>query len=332
VEAIDPKYKWPVAYQLNAAVEQQMPWGISLQTAYVGNFVRHVPDGIDGNNPVYAPGATSTQTSITARRPYNDNGALGQVILITSGQTANYNSLQVSAHKSLTSHLLLNGYYVWSHSLWSANSSAIGISTAQNYSALKEERGPSDNDKRNTSSISGVYKIDYYRGESVLAKNLANGWKVSAISFFNSGTPFNITTGSDKNLDGYNNDRPNLVPTVPIVLDKHRNRFTIANSGWFNQAAFTPNGPGLGIGPGGADGNVPRDFVVGPGFKDIDMAVERDFVLPHGTGFEFRAEATNAFNLVSLNNPTGTLSSGNFGKITAAAPNRIFQFGGRITF
>ncbi|WP_160114956.1 TonB-dependent receptor [Bryocella elongata] len=333
VEAIDPKYKWPVAYQVNAAVEQQMPWGISLQTAYVGNFVRHVADGIDANNPVYAAGASSSQTSITARRPYNDNGALGQVILITSGQTANYNSLQVSAHKSLTSHFLINGYYVWSHSLWSANSSAIGISTAQNYSALNEERGPSDNDKRNTSSISGVYKIDYYRGDSLMMKNLANGWKLSAISFFNSGTPFNLTTGSDKNLDGYNNDRPNLVPGVtPITLDKHRNRFVIANTGWFNQAAFTANGPGLGIGPGGADGNVPRDFLVGPGFKDIDLAVERDFVLPKGMGFEFRAEATNAFNLVSLNNPTGTLSSGNFGKITAAAPNRIFQFGGRITF
>jgi hypothetical protein len=36
--------------------------------------------------------------------------------------------------------------------------------------------------------------------------------------------------------------------------------------------------------------------------------------------------------MVSLNNPTATLSSGNFSKITAAAPNRILQFGGRITF
>ena len=335
VEAIQPSYKWPVAYQLNAAVEQQMPAGISLQVAYVGNFVRHVPDGIDANNPVYTTGASSSQTSITARRPYNDNGALGQVILITSGQTANYNSLQVSAHKSLTSQLLLNGYYVWSHSIWSANSSAIGISTAQNYSALNEERGPSDNDRRNASSISGVYTIDYYHGQSFIAKALSNGWKVSAISFFNSGSPFNLTTGSDKNLDGYNNDRPNLVPSVnPISLDKHRNRFVIANTGWFNQAAFTANGAGLpgGIGPGGADGNTPRDFLVGPGFRDIDMAVERDFTLYRETSFQFRAEATNAFNFVSLNNPTGTLSSGNFGKITSAAPNRIFQFGGRLVF
>ncbi len=342
VEAITPGYKWPVSYQLNAAIEQQMPWGISLQTAYVGNFVRHVPDGIDANNPVYAPGASSSQTSITARRPYNDNGALGQVILITSGQTANYNSLQVSAHKALTNHLLLNGFYVWSHSIWSANSSAIGIATAQNFSALNEERGPSDNDRRNMSSISGVYKIDYYNGEKRWAKNLANGWKVSTIAYFNSGTPFNVTTGSDKNLDGYNNDRPDLAPGISkssLILGGHRNRFVEANTGWFNTAvngtaAFIPNGPGVagGIGPGGADGNTPRDYLVGPGYRDIDMAVERDFALPHGTGFEFRAEATNAFNMVSLSNPTGTLSSATFSHITGASQMRVFQFGGRITF
>jgi len=291
---------------------------------------------------VYAAGASASQTSITARRPYNDNGALGQVILITSGQTANYNSLQVSAHKALTKHLLLNGFYVWSHSIWSANSSAIGIATAQNFSALNEERGPSDNDRRDMSSISGVYKIDYYNGEKRWAKNLANGWKVSAISYFNSGTPFNVTTGSDKNLDGYNNDRPDLTPGISksaLILGGHRNRFVEANTGWFNTAvngtaAFVPNGPGVagGIGPGGADGNTPRDYLIGPGYRDIDMAVERDFVLPHGTGFEFRAEATNAFNMVSLSNPTATLSSATFSHITGANQMRVFQFGGRITF
>ena len=40
------------------------------------------------------------------------------------------------------------------------------------------------------------------------------------------------------------------------------------------------------------------------------------------SSFQFRAEATNAFNMVSLANPTANLSSGNNGKITGArAPN-----------
>jgi Carboxypeptidase regulatory-like domain len=332
VEAIDPNYKWPVSYQLNAAVEQQLPMGLSLQTAYVGNFVRHVPFGIDGNDPVYAAGATTSQTSINSRRPY-DPGVLGQVILIQSGQTANYNSLQVSVHKRMSHNLLLNAFYVWSHSMWSANASAIGIGTAQNFSALSEERGPSDYDRRNVANISGVWNLDYYHGSSRWSRQLANGWKLSAIAFFQSGQPFNITTGSDKNADGYNNDRPNLVPGANPFLDSHRTRAAAANA-WFNTAAFTANGPGLagGIGPGGADGNTPRDFLRAPGYRDIDLGLERDFRFREGMGLVFRADMTNAFNMVSLNSPTANLSSSINGHITAAAPNRIIQLGSRLTF
>jgi hypothetical protein len=338
VEAIDPRYKWPVSYQVNAAVEQQFPGGISMQTAYVGNFVRHVPYGIDGNNPVYAPGASTSQASINGRRPYfganNANGAtLGQVILITSGQTANYNSLQVSVHKQLTHNFMLNGFYVWSRSIWSANASAIGLGTAQNFSNLSEERGFSDNDRRNVANISGIWNLDYYHGANGWKKQLANGWKISAIAFIQSGNPVNITTGTDNNLDGYNNDRPNLVPGVNPFLDPHRPR-PVAATAWFNKAAFTPNGPGLsgGIGTGGADGNTPRDFLRAPGYRDIDMSLQREFRIREGMAFQFKADSTNIFNLVSLNAPNATLSSPNAGKITAAAPNRIIQLGGRFTF
>jgi hypothetical protein len=338
VEAIDPHYKWPVSYQFNVAIEQQFPGGISMQTAYVGNFVRHVPFGVDGNNPVYAPGASTSQASINARRPYfgasNANGAtLGQVILITSGQTANYNSLQVSVHKQLTHNFMLNGFYVWSRSIWSANASAIGIGSAQNFSNLSEERGFSDNDRRNVALISGIWNMDYYHGANGWEKQLANGWKISAIASFQSGNPVNITTGTDNNLDGYNNDRPNLVPGVNPFLDSHRSR-PVAAAAWFNKAAFTPNGPGLagGIGPAGADGNTPRDFLRAPGYRDIDMSLQREFRIREGMAFQFKADSTNVFNFVSLNAPNATLSSPNAGKITGAAPNRIIQLGARFIF
>jgi len=338
VEAIDPNYKWPVSYQFNAAVERQLPGGFSLQTAYVGNFVRHTPIGIDGNNPAWAPGASTSQTSINSRRPYfganNANGAtLGQVILITSGQTANYNSLQVSVHKQLTHSFMLNGFYVWSNSLWSANASAVGIGSAQNFNNLSEERGPSDFDRRNVSNISGIWNLSYYHGNSFWTRQIANGWQISAIASLQSGAPVNITTGTDSNFDGYNNDRPNRVAGINPFLDPHRAR-AVAAAAWFNKAAFTPNGPGLagGIGPGGADGNTTRDFLRAPGYRDVDMGLQRDFRIREAMGFQFRVDATNVFNMVSLSAPNATLSSANVGKITSAAPNRILQVGGRFTF
>jgi Carboxypeptidase regulatory-like domain len=337
VEAIDPHYKWPVAYQFNAAIEQQLPGRVSLQTAYVGNFVRHVPLGTDGNNPVWAPGATSSTTSINSRRPYfgaGDPTTLGAVTLITSGQTANYNSLQVSARKQLSNNFSLNGFYVWSKSMWSSsNSSAIGMGTAQNFTYLNEDRGYSDNDRRSVATISGIWSLDYYQGEHGWAKWLANGWKLSGIAFLQSGPPLNITTGSDNNLDGYNNDRPNLVPGVNAFYSQHRPR-TVSSQAWFNKAAFVANGAGKagGIGPGGADGNTPRDYLRSPGYRDVDAGLQRDFRFTERVAFQFRTDITNVFNMVSLNAPNATLSSSSVGKITAAAPARIIQLGGRIVF
>jgi hypothetical protein len=332
VETIDKNYVWPVSYQFNVAVEQQLPLGISVQTAYVGNLVRHVPTATDANNPVWAPGATTSQASINARRPY-DPGVLGQVIYVESNQTANYNSLQISARKQMTHNLMINGYYVWSHSLWSANSSAIGLApTAQDYSQLGEERGPSDNDRRNMVSVSGLWRMEYYKGSNGIVKQLLNGWAFSPIATFNSGAPFNITTGSDKNADTYNNDRPNLVPGTNAFLSAKRDRFT-ASQAWFNTAAFTANGAGLpgGIGPGGADGSTPRDYLRAPGYRDVDLGLSRDFTFER-VKLTMRADATNAFNMVSLNAPTATLSSGNDGKITGAASPRLIQVGARISF
>jgi hypothetical protein len=88
-----------------------------------------------------------------------------------------------------------------------------------------------------------------------------------------------------------------------------------------------------GIGPGGADGNVGRNSLYGPGFKDIDLGLFRDIKFEHGIVFQLRGEATNVFNLVSLSNPTASLASANYGKITSATgTQRIIQVGGRLTF
>jgi hypothetical protein len=155
-----------------------------------------------------------------------------------------------------------------------------------------------------------------------------------------SGGPFTVNTGSNKNFDTAGQSRPNGVPGVSPKLDPHRCRVCAGTnsvtSTWFNNAAFAPNGPGAvgGIGPGGADGNVGRDSLIGPGLKDMDAGLLRNIILPRGTVFQFRAEVTNVMNWVSLGQPaSGNITNGNQGNITGAAgTQRIIQLGGRFTF
>jgi hypothetical protein len=154
-----------------------------------------------------------------------------------------------------------------------------------------------------------------------------------------SGGPFTVSTGSNKNFDSAGQSRPNAVPGVNPKLDPHRCRVCTTNSvtaAWFNNAAFTANGPGLpgGIGPGGADGNVGRDSLIGPGLKDLDAGLFRNITFERGVVFQFRAEITNVMNWVSLSNPSsGNITSGSQATITSAAgTQRVIQLGGRLTF
>jgi hypothetical protein len=103
--------------------------------------------------------------------------------------------------------------------------------------------------------------------------------------------------------------------------------------------SYILNGPGLGIGPGGADGNVRRGTIIGPGLKQMDAGLLRDVKFGEGIVFQFRAEITNVMNWVNLNNPnTGNITSGSQGTITSTANSsngdtqRIIQLGGRLTF
>jgi hypothetical protein len=361
--------QYPYIYQFNFAVQRQLPGRISVTAAYVGTLSHNVPTMIDGNYAPYstALGTPSTSaTSVADRRQYDpcvgacptgpaaiNTGFLGQNIELIPGQTANYHSLQVSAQKQLSHGISISGYYVWSHAMQSSNESAIGQMTAQDFGylgqpftatnntlgatggGLQEEIGPMDADRRNNASISAIWNISYFHGSNMFLKEALNGWTIAPVLGMTSGAPLNMTTGSTKNSDSSGANRPNAAPGVSSKLS-HGCRICATNSeltAWFNTQAFTNNGPGLGIGPGGADGNVSRDSLIGPGFRDMDMGLFRNVNFEHGVVFQFRAEATNALNWVSIGNPTTSLSSGNDGKITGAqGTQRIIQVGGRLTF
>jgi hypothetical protein len=139
-------------------VQRQLPKNVSLTVAYVGTLSHHLPFMVDKNYAPYASGASTSQASINARRPY-DPGILGQVTYDESNETASYHSIQISASRPLTHNLMINGFYVFSHSFQSVNESAIGQAVAQDFDNLREERGPTANDRRHVASISGLWNL-----------------------------------------------------------------------------------------------------------------------------------------------------------------------------
>jgi hypothetical protein len=68
---------------------------------------------------------------------------------------------------------------------------------------------------------------------------------------------------------------------------------------FLNPAAFATPQPG-------AYGNLERNSLVGPGFKQVDVFLAKHFGIGP-TDIEFRAEVFNLFDFVNYSNPIGTL-------------------------
>ena len=353
--------------------------GRHLSTFVDANYAPYAPVANGGGALAPSPSCTtytivglcSAAASTEQRRQYDAGlnlalGTLSGITYLTSDQTSNYNGLQISATKTMSRGFTVSGFYVWSRALESSNPVENGAMNAQDFGVfgkpftatnshgmgisgggLSEEKGLMDQNHDSNAAISGMWNIDYYRGSNKIVKNVVNGWTISPVVYLISGAPFTVNTGSNKNLDSQNQNRPdyNTVTPVSPKLSPHRCRVCAAGGvtqAWFNNAAFTANGPTGsnpnaplgGIGPAGADGNVGRDSLTGPGLKDMDAGLLRNITFPRGTVFQFRAEITNVMNWVSLNNPnSGNITATNQATITSAAgTQRVIQLGGRLTF
>jgi hypothetical protein len=324
---ISKGFQWPYVYQLNFSITQQLTRTLSFLAAYVGSLGHNFPFAQDVNYPLPTPTATASGSSVLSRRP---DPAFGQVLLLQSNQTSSYNALQLQLSQTMSRHLTLYAFYVWSKTLDSVelqNNTTQG--GAQDQDDLQAEKGRADTDQRNTFSCSFVFQPDYYNGSNAALRRILSGWLISSIIELRSGPPFTVLNGLDANLDGVTTtDRAELVGN-PYLGNPNATE-------WFNTAAFAQNPVVTGV---ATNGNSPRNFLTNPAYRDVDLAVSRDFMLNERFRLTLRAEATNAFNIVSLVGPVGpsggfvqTVGTPTFGQLRNARPMRKLQFGLRLAF
>ena len=161
-----------------------------------------------------------------------------------------------------------------------------------------------------------VYDLPFDR---LISATLARGWQISGIVSLQSGRPFTVALLPD--IDNSNtgraslgfgaNDRPNLAGD-PNVSDPGPTR-------WFNTEAFV-------LPPYGTFGDVGRNTLDGPGFKNVNLALTRKVALTRGA-LQLRLEVFNLFNTTNFDLPDNFLGSPTFGQILSAGTPRRFQLG-----
>ena len=285
-------------------IQQQLPHSFVGVVGYVGS---------EGHR-LFDSRADNRIDPVTKKRPLSDFGQFG---VKHNDGNSNFHALQMSLKRSFANGFLWQTQYMWSHAITDGSVGAGESVSIQNASCRACDRSNSPYDVRHTSTSNWVYQLPFGRGRSYLhdggiAAGIFGGWELSGIFTASTGRPVNITISRSASVmpDGVSsNQRPDLVPGVSIYSQNQ----TITN--WFNRAAFKAPAPGTW-------GNAGRFLGRGPGYYEVDSALEKRTPLAEHANLSFRAEAFNLFNHPIYGNPGGNFSSASgFGRITGILNN-----------
>ncbi len=258
----------------------------------------------------------------------------------TSGGSDSYNALQTSLARRLSNGLTLNSQYTFSRS-YGNTSGSNEARTSANLFDFNADRSVNNFDVRHTFNLSALYDLPVGRGKRYDLGGIGNAvfgnFEIGGIINARSGLPIevgivrpdvviqctnaaagcnagevralppgtiNVTNqlpagftavvntpggGATRNVR-----RPDLIAGVNPYLNNDRNLL--------NPAAFATPAPGT-------YGNLPRNALRGPNFKQFDLVLNKRFRFTETANVEFRSEFFNIFNQTNFANPSSRLNS-----------------------
>lgn len=323
----------PKIYQWNLAIQHELGTNMVGELAYVASHGFNLNFPTDLNQ---IPENKLSATDGPADRPYPGFQAINGS---TNNAISNYNSLQASITRRLSSGLSFNFNYVWSHFLDDQDSSGWGgRGGPQNFQIANNPAanyGNSNFDIRNAFKGNVVYELPFGRNRMFLNNNwladeVVGGWQLSGTMVLSTGNPFTVFASDANSYAQAGSVYANRVPGVSTTPAGGR---TVNE--WFNPAAFSRPA-------NGTFGNAGRNSVYGPGINVVNLSAGKKFAIREQIKLQIRADATNAFNHPSFGTPSNYLTSPNPGTTTyaGAATNitwlteggRSMQLGVRLEF
>jgi hypothetical protein len=234
--------------------------------------------------------------------------ASGPVIAKTSQGNSSYHALQARMDRRFARGFQLAAAYTWSKFI-DSTSEGVGYQNLQQpdrqnrtsvpvmQGGLMLDRGLSDFDRPQRLTIAYLWAVPGPRSD--WRKYPLGGWQLAGITTFQSGTPFSVANGSDRNNDLIPADRPDIGnPNAPLnaraMISKtcatgYQNPDTIVcvspnDAHWVEGAAF-PNAATVG-----------RNTLRTGGTNNFDLNLTKSIPLGESRRIELRWEALNAFN------------------------------------
>ena len=316
--AVDRHIKTPYMENYNLNFQQQISDKVVLQLGYVGSQGHRLFRFYDINQP--------TQAAITAAdtgagqiqdfgvpRPFGDGG-VGAFYIFQEKSTgkSNYNSLQSSLRVTGWHGITSAVNYVWSKSL--DNSSdledfVVNAAQPQDSNRPQLEYGPSNFNIPNRFTWIFSYQLPKIGGGM---KQLKNGWGFDSTVSLQSGQPFTLNYNGEDDYSGGGDgfDRPDVIGK--IVYNKHNPAKFLDLSAFalpctIDTSQYGPtnySGFASDCLPGTRHyGNLRRNSLVGPTYKQWDLAIYKDTAITEKVHLQLRAEFFNLLNHPNFSSP-----------------------------
>ncbi len=375
VNSVPNKAIWPYVQQWHLDVQRELPYNLVASVSYVGSKGTHLTQQRNLNqlqpvpasaNP-FAPGQPITSadcTSVAGGTLANGTPVSGQAATnlgIACGNNPDplrpivgfsnitrledqansiYNAMQLSVRRTV-GNLTLSLAYTYSHSI--DNSSDRYDNAFVNAYNLASNRGSSNFDVRHNLAISYVYALPFFK-QPGLVHTALGGWQVSGITIAQTGTPFNVTNGTNfGDAAGVANgvgtgSRPDQAGNPNASVQS--NVPTVRGPLLYNPSAYT-------VPTGLTFGNVGRNTLTNPGRINFDFGLFKRFSFGETRALDFRWENFNLFNHTQYNGVTGSMdcsgagfnagdpaciASSSFLHASGAHLPRRMQFGLRFQF
>lgn len=347
----DPNLKASNTLNYTVTLERGLGNNFSVAAGYSGSssnnlftdFAGHTTNayyGVDINN---FPGSLIANNGQFVRLNQN----FGSIRYTVNGPTSRYNAFIAEVKGRFLGHGFLDASYTRSSSYDDAGTYPTVQSNTLDY---HQYWAHSNWDVPNRLSMALSYELPHLdRGPGFLHV-LTNGWKPSAITILQSGTPFTVlmtaaykasafvpdaaitaTSSGDYNADGMNSDLPN-VPKFGYKIPTNRNA-QLGRTSAFGQAAGVFSSTDFTSPttlPG--EGNEVINGYRNPGYANTDFALLKNTHLLENANLQLRLEVFNLFNRASLGGINSSLTSSTFGKATSQYNARFLQLGARFEF
>ena len=300
------------AQQWNVSIQRELIGNLLATVAYIGTKADDLPTTRQINPALYVPGATLATRQ--QNRMYPEFESISSFDPIGKSR---YNGMELTVNKRFNRGYSILASYTFSKA--KDNTSSDDGFNAQDQLNPADNWGLADTDQRHRLVTSFVWELP--SPSAGTAKAAFGNWQFNGIVTVAGGTPFTISSGRDTALN-FNTARANVVGDPNLPTDRSRDELIQA---YFNAAAFA-------FPATGTLGNAPRNFLIGPGARNVDLSLFKTVTIRQAVNVQFRLEAFNAFNFVNLGNPRSNIGAANPGRIDTAGDARIMQFGLRMTF